>query len=88
MTSLDETPDRNLQVISYAIRHDQEAKDLLEIIQNGWPDQKKNLPDNIKSYFLLRDTLSSEKTFILKGKRLFIPKECRNFFKINCIKLI
>ena len=79
--SLDEIPDRNLQIISDAMRHDREAKNLFKVLQNGWPDQKKDLPDNIKSYFSFRDTLSSEKNFILKGEHLFIPKECPSFFK-------
>ena len=63
------------------MRHDQEAKNLFEVIQNGWPEPNKGLPDNSKSYFSFRDTSSSEKNFILKGKRLFIPKKCRSFFK-------
>ena len=49
--SLGEIPDRNLQIICDAMRHDQEAKNLFKIIRNGWPDQKKDLPGNIKSYF-------------------------------------
>ena len=32
VTSLDEIPDRNLQIISDAMRHDQEAKNLFEVI--------------------------------------------------------
>ena len=61
LTSLDEIPDRNLQIRSGEMCNDQEAKNLLEVIQNGWPDQKKNLPDNIKFYFSFRDTLSCKK---------------------------
>ena len=34
ITSLDEIPDRNLQIISDAMRHDQKAKNLFEVIQN------------------------------------------------------
>ena len=34
VTSLDEIPDRNLQIISDAMRHYQKAKNLFEVIQN------------------------------------------------------
>ena len=62
------------------MRHDQEAKNLFEVIQNGWPDRKKDLPDNNKSYFSFHDILSFEKK-ILKGECLFISKKCHSFFK-------
>ena len=70
------------------MRHDKEAKNLFEIIRNGWPDQKKKLPDNITSYFSFRDTFSSEKNFILKGDVYLFRKNVVVFSKINNIKFM
>ena len=80
-SSLDEIPDENLKIIKEAMQTDLEAKQLLNVIQNGWPDNRNNLHDNVKPYFSMRDSLSFDNGFVFKGERIFIPKLCRNIIK-------
>ena len=80
-SSLDEIPDENLKIIKEAMQTDLEAKQLLSVIQNGWPDNRNNLHDNVKAYFSMRDTLSFDNGFVFEEERIFIPKLCRNIIK-------
>ena len=57
---------------------DTELQSFLHVIQNGWPDHKNQLPENLKPYFALRDTLSCEASIVLKGERVVIPLSQRN----------
>ena len=50
--------DERLKQIKEATSTDTELQSLLHVIQNGWPDHKNQLPENLKPYFAVRDTLS------------------------------
>ncbi|CAK8685059.1 unnamed protein product [Clavelina lepadiformis] len=78
---LDEIPDERLKEIKSAIQKNEESQLLLEVIKNGWPDNKEHLPPIIKPYFSIRDTLSQENDIILKGERTFIPQPLRSEIK-------
>ena len=81
--------DERLKQIKEATLTDTELQSLLHVIQNGWPDHKNQLPENLKPYFALRDTLSCEVGIVLKGgtssyspistKRHFAPTPCGSF---------
>ena len=70
--------DERLKQIKEATSTDTELQSLLHVIQNGWPDHKNQLPENLKPYFALRDTLSCEAGIVLKGERVVIPQSQRN----------
>ena len=70
--------DERLKQIKEATSTDTEFQNLLHVIQNGWPDHKNQLPENLKPYFALRDTLSCEAGIVLKGERVVIPQSQRN----------
>ena len=46
---------------------------LLKVIEKGWPDRKDEVPEILKNYFDIRDTLSSQDGIVLKGTRILIP---------------
>ena len=50
---------------------------LLEVIRNGWPDRREDVPHQSTPYFDVRDTLSHEDGVVLKGERVVIPMSLR-----------
>ena len=54
---------------------------LLSINRDGWPDNKNEVPSELKPYFDVRDTLSHQDGVILKGERIMIPKSLRDITK-------
>ena len=77
----EEIPDTRREEIRQAIKTDDELLELIEIIQNGWPKDKRQLPENLHPYFQIRDTLSYEDGLIVKGEKLLIPKSLRGEMK-------
>ena len=53
---------------------DQTLKQLIPIIIQGWPENIKEVPEAIRSFWSFRDELSVEDGIILKGDRVVIPK--------------
>ena len=62
------------------IRHltstDPVMKTLSEII-HGWPENIKDLPVDVRTYWSLRDKLSMQNGIILKGNKEIIPGQLR-----------
>ena len=50
---------------------------LAETIVNGWPDQKGEVQQDLKSYFDFRDELTTENGLIMKGQRCVVPQSVR-----------
>lgn len=50
---------------------------LKAIIQSGWPEEKDQVPQDIRMYFTFRDELTVEDDMIFKGMRLVIPTSLR-----------
>ena len=44
------------------------------MILNGWPNHRKDIPQNIKQFFIHRDELNVEDDIIFRGERLVIPE--------------
>lgn len=53
---------------------DDNYKDLLEQIQDGFPDGKENMTPYVKQFFRMRDELTTEDGLVLLGTRIVIPK--------------
>ena len=47
---------------------------LVETIIAGWPEDVKDLPPDIRSFWSFRDQLSVENCLVLKGQQLVIPR--------------
>ena len=77
ISTLGGIPDKTIQEIVEATKKDDGMQILLEVIRNGWPDRREDVPHQATPYFDLRDTLSHEDGVILKGERVVIPVSLR-----------
>ena len=54
---------------------------LMKIIMSGWPDDKKRLRDDLKSYYTFRDELSVQDGLVFKGYRIVVPTSMQTEIK-------
>ena len=73
--------DERINEVREATAEDESMQKLLSIIRDGWPDNKNEVPSELKPYFDVRDTLSHQDGVILKGERIVIPKSLRDITK-------
>ena len=52
--------------------------ELINIIENGFPSNRKELPDNIQEYYQFREHLYTIDGVVLYKKRTMIPKCLQN----------
>lgn len=53
---------------------------LTSVIRKGWPDQVRDVSDEIKPFFPFRDELVIENDIILKGQRAVVPKSLQSVY--------
>jgi len=63
-----------IREIQEASKNDDDIKELITIIINGWPNDKKDLSPAMKIYFNYRDELSTSDNIVFKGEKILIPK--------------
>ena len=73
--------DERINEVREATVEDKSMQKLLRIIRDGWPDNKNEVPSELKPYFDVRDSLSHQDGVILKGERIVIPKSLRDITK-------
>ena len=73
--------DERINEVREATAEDESMQKLLSIIRDGWPDNKNEVPSELKPCFDMRDTLSHQDGVILKGERIVIPKSIRDITK-------
>lgn len=73
--------DSRLKEIREETLNDQALQALIENIQVGWPENKKDVEDLCKPYFDIRDTLSVYEGIIVRGEAIVIPKSLRHVVK-------
>ena len=56
---------------------EEKYQDLKKMIMDGFPDEKRNMPDNLKMFWAIKEHLTVEDEFILYGCRLYIPENFR-----------
>lgn len=74
-------PDQRLEAVRQATSGDHQSAILIQYIQEGWPDHRYEVPEEIKEYFDIRDTLTFDEGIIYKGERLVIPRDLRSDIK-------
>ena len=62
---------------------DPELAKLKTFIVNGWPDDAKQLPKNLRDYWSCRDELSVQDELVMKGERIVIPKAMQQYILQN-----
>ena len=56
---------------------DSVLQSLIQVILQGWPDQKEALPSELHPYFTVRDELTAQDGILFKGLRCVIPTSLR-----------
>ena len=65
---------QRLDQIRQETRKDKELKQLMETIVLGWPEKRRDVPEQIQPYWPFRDELAVENGLVLKGPRIVIPR--------------
>ena len=65
-------PDVRLTEIRDATTTDEQMVTLAWYIKNGWPEDRRNVPEEIREYFDMGDTLGIEEGVLMKGERMII----------------
>ena len=56
---------------------DSVLQSLIQVILQGWPDQKEALPSELHPYFTVRDELTAQDGTLFKGLRCVVPSSLR-----------
>jgi transposase InsO family protein len=81
MNSLLDLPDKMRDEVQEATATDPAMQTLSNLIRNGWPEKKNEVPNEVRPYFDIRDTLGYQNGIILKGERIVIPLSLRREMK-------
>ena len=69
--------EKRMEHIQQELLQDEELSILMQIIENGWPENQKDAPVSTNPYWNYRDELVVNNGLILKGERVVIPKALR-----------
>jgi hypothetical protein len=75
--------DERLQQIRGATTVDETLCSLGKIIMEGWPADKNDIPDALKTYFSYRDELTIQDGIIYRSDRIVVPTALRQDMKIR-----
>ncbi|KAL8567032.1 hypothetical protein ACOMHN_027461 [Nucella lapillus] len=73
LSGLSDMPDKSKDEVREATQKDEGLQTLLSVITEGWPEKKNDVPEKIRMYFDVRDTLSEQDGVILKGEIILVP---------------
>lgn len=68
----------NFQEIAKVTENDEELKEVIKLYERGWPISKKQVPENMRQYWNLRDSISVENGVVFYESRIVVPKELRS----------
>ncbi|CAC5389163.1 unnamed protein product [Mytilus coruscus] len=76
---IDELPisEERISELQEHTKNDLQMQELKEVIQEGWPINKWNVPSSVSIYFDIRDELTLQNGLLFKGERVIIPKSLR-----------
>lgn len=66
--------DKRIDQIIEETRKDEELQLLRQFIEQGWPNEKKLIPENIRKYQSYKEMLFIERGIIWKNHCIVIPK--------------
>lgn len=69
--------DSKLEQIKHESKHDVVMSKLKDVIRDGWPEVKYDLPQKVREYWNFRNELSEADGIILKGENIVIPTTMR-----------
>ena len=59
-----------LTELQIATKSDKQSCRLMKIIMSGWPNEKKRMREDLKSYYTFREEISVQDGLIFKGDRI------------------
>jgi hypothetical protein len=79
LTMTGDTPNskKRMEEIRKGTTEDEALHQVINFIQNGWPDENNALPGAVKPYFSVRNELTVDDGLIWKGDRCVIPMTMR-----------
>lgn len=69
--------DKKFKEFQEATAADSHLLALIDIIKNGFPEERRMLPDELKCYWAYREDLNIHDNLIFKGDRLLVPVKLR-----------
>ena len=72
--------EERIKTVREETKADPALNTLAETIVKGWPENIKDVPENIRIYWPFRDEISIEDGLILKGQRIIIPSSQKEVF--------
>ena len=81
--------DVTLQKLALATSQDGNLNTLADMISYGWPEDKTQVPPNVRDFSPYRDELAVQDGIIYSGTRVLIPTALRPMMsqKIHCVHL-
>ena len=79
ITAFAEVPDKHLDEIRGATLRDTSLQ--IQLVLEGWPENKRDTPSCALPYFDVRDSLSVIDGILVKGEAVVIPSELRASIK-------
>lgn len=67
-----------VDAIRQATADDPVLQKLLVLVASGWPQDRSQLPSDLKVYWTFRDVIAGHNGILYKGERMFIPKSLQN----------
>ena len=81
ITAFADVPDKRLDEIRDATLRDTSLQTVVQLVLEGWPQNKHNTPPCALPYFDVRDSLSVIDGILVKGEAVVIPSELRASIK-------
>lgn len=75
--------DERLQELVEETKKDEELQIIRKYIEEGWPADKKKIPDCVKSYYKYRNEMTQGRGLIFKGRKILIPRSLRKFMLLK-----
>ena len=77
-------PPERVQQFQHASADDHVLLELCQIIQQGWPDSKAEVPNALRPYYDFRDELTTEGHLVFKGSLVVVPATLRREMMATC----
>lgn len=74
-----EIPYTNLNVLKEHSVNDSVYQKIVQYVNNGWPDNKKDVEPEVMPYFKIKNEISILNHVLLKNHQILVPKSLRKF---------
>ena len=68
-----------LEELQNATKTDEDLQQLMTIVQEGWPEERKQVPFPLQAYFPFREEISFQNGLLFKGERIIVPEQMRSY---------